>query len=363
MSPFKTEISGKNAELIKNPIQLEDYVKGKPFVVKNKIIKGADFDHRHIQNFDIEGSQITQYWNRYGTFSNSIFKDSSIDTGSFTESTITNVTYENVTFTDVGFIDTTMVNVTFKNCTFNESKFSGLKGKAKFIHSTLNAPDFYENEAILEFDNSTISNASNPRVSGFDMQKLPAAIYLKDSKLLGSSTSGPIRVGGNLTAFKANGGSIVNVGLGDSIKEVDLRHTSLDISTGGNIENLLIEQSQIIRLGIGDTRINQITISDCQAPVNLLSLIDGKFHHLDITNCTIHKFEPWSASGAIVDIRNSTLIDSNFQDAKLGELTLNNVTVGNINLTNAQAGHVNTNKVSFTPNSQLKDSGSNIKLH
>ena len=228
----KSEISGKNAELIKNPSQLEDYVKTKSFVVKNKIIKGADFDHRHMQNFDIENAQITQYWNRYGSFSNSIFKDVSINTGSYTEATITNVVYESVSFTDVGFIDTKMVNVTFKNCTFNDSKFSGLKGKAKFINSTLNAPDFYENEAILEFENSTITNESNPREEMFGAQKLPASIHLKDSTLIGANFTG------TLTSFTASGGQIIDTGLGDRINNVTLDHVKVDIAMGGTIQEL-----------------------------------------------------------------------------------------------------------------------------
>ena len=357
----KPELTGEKAELLRNKQALESH--SQPINISGKTLTKFHIDEHNVKNLHIKNSDLIKYAHRRSHISNSSYTGIKFDIASFSDSTLTNVTFEDSTFNEVGFIDTTMVNVTFKNCTFNDSKFSGLKGQATFINSTLNAPDFYEAQAILEFDNSTITNASDPRVSGFDMQKLPAAIYLKDSKLLGESTSGPIRVGGTLTAFKATGGSIINVGIGDNIKDVELSHAILDVSINGHVDNLSVESSQISRLAVGDTQFKHISISSCHQPVRLLSFIDGNFNDLTIDQCTIQKFEPWAAHGANLDIRNSTLIDSNFQDAKLGELTLNNVTVGNINLTNAQAGHVNTNKVSFTPNSQLKDSGSNIKLH
>ena len=359
----KQPLSGQQAELFADPAKLSSFSQTKQVKVTNRHLEENDLDKHNYANFVFDDVEADRFFVQYAKLTNSTFKNSVFNIASFSRSTLTNVTFDNITFNDSAFIESTLVDVKFQNCTFNGTKFLGLKGQAKFINSTLNAPDFLEAQAILEFDNSTITNASDPRVSGFDMQKLPAAIYLKDSKLLGESTSGPIRVGGTLTAFKATGGSIINVGIGDNIKDVELSHAILDVSINGHVDNLSVESSQISRLAVGDTQFKHISISSCHQPVRLLSFIDGNFNDLTIDQCTIQKFEPWAAHGANLDIRNSTLIDSNFQDAKLGELTLNNVTVGNINLTNAQAGHVNTNKVSFTPNSQLKDSGSNIKLH
>ena len=359
----KQPLSGEQEKLFRQPEELSKQSFIKPIKIKNRILHKYNVSGYPYQNISFEGNDIYNFRFNSSTLTNVSFEKGELTGIFFNDANLVSVTFENLTITDGTFIDTKFGNVVFKNCTLNNPAFGGAKGKIKFIHSTLNAPDFYQAQAILDFESSTITNQTNPQEEIFRAQKLPAAIYLKDSHILGESNSGPIIVGGTLTAFKASGGSLVNVGIGDNIKEVELRHTTLDISTGGNIDILLVDQSQITRLGIGDTRINQITLSDCQTPVNLLSLIDGKFQHLDITNCTIRKFEPWSASGAYVDIRNSTLVDANFQDAKLGELLLKNVTIQNINLKNAHANKFTSDRVTLSVNAQVQDAGSNIKLH
>ena len=356
----KPELTGEKAELLKNKQALASHTA--PITISGRTLTKFHIDENNVQNLHIKNSDLIKYAHRRSHIANSTFMGVKFDIASFSDSTLTNVTFEDSTFNEVGFIDTTMVNVTFKNCTFNDNKFSGLKGQAKFINSTLNAPDFYESQAILDFENSTITNKTNPHVNVFDVQKLPAAIYLKESHILGESTSGPIIVGGTLAAFKATGGSLMNVGMGDNIKDVVFSHMKLAMSMRGNYDSITIDHSQFVRFGIGDT-INHLSVSDC-VPSHRFALGSGtKVQTLSLSQCELQEFAPHRSLITSMDIRNTSLGLFDLQSTKLKDITLNAVRLTQADLTNAQAEHVTVDNIVLNPGGSVKDTGSNIKLH
>jgi uncharacterized protein YjbI with pentapeptide repeats len=349
----KPELTGEKEDLLKNKAALSAHTQ--PINISGKTLTKFHIDEHDVQNLHIRDSDLIKYAHRRSKITNSSYSNVNFNIASFTDSTLTHVTFENSTFKEVGFIDSSLIGVTFINCIFNNSKFSGLKGKAIFINSTLNAPDFMENEAVLEFDNSTITNASNPRVNMFDMQKLPAAITLKDSQLYGA------KVDGALTSIKISGGSIIKTGIGGTIGSLEIDHAKLDFSTSGNFKTITVSNADIERFAFGDT-IDHATITDCQRADDI-ALISAKINTLNIDRCDINTFEPLNSTLVHFDIRNSQVNDMDLHQATIQDFLLNNVSFTKVNIEHAQAAQQHFTNVRISSDGSLKDSGSNIKLH
>ncbi len=354
MSSLRPTITGKNAELIKNPETLENHVKTDTLTIKNKTVNGADFDDRNLQNILISNSTLIQYWHRNGSLLNSSFENVDFDVGSFTKSTLTNVTFENADLTDIGFIGTTFIDVTFKNCKFQGNKFLGIKGKVTFIDSDLDSVDFHEAQAAITLINSKVHNTFNPRLQTFTNQQVGASIDMTDTTLY------DLQIGGTLTHVKARGGAITKVGIGDNIKEVVFDNVRLEMSMGGVVDTLIIRDSLSNRMGIGEMKINNLIIEDCQ-PTFSLSLTDGQYNAISIDNCNMESFKPWSITANQLHISDSNFQNTIMSDSKINHLTLKNVTFENGKFDNAMAKESDLSGVKLG-GGEFNMAGSNIPL-
>ncbi len=352
MSSLKPELTGKTADLLKDKTALETY--NQPINIKNKTLTKFHIDEHDVKNLHINNSILKKYAHRKSKIQNSSYIKTDFQAASFSDSTLINVSFEDSTFSKVGFIDTTFIDVTFKNCKFQGNKFLGIKGKVTFIDSDLDSVDFHEAQAAITLINSKVHNTFNPRLQTFTNQKVGASIDMTDTTLY------DLQIGGTLTHVKVQGGAITKVGIGDNIKEVVFDNVRLEMSMGGVVDTLTIRDSLSNRMGIGEMKINNLIIEDCQ-PTFSLSLTDGQYNAINIDNCNMESFKPWSITANQLHISDSTFQNTIMSDSKINHLTLKNVTFENGKFDNAMAKETELSGVKLG-GGEFNMAGSNIPL-
>ena len=353
----RRDLSPEQNKLFRDPAALSSQSLKSTIKITNRKLHKYNISGYDYQNMEFTNTEIHTFRLKNTKLTNIHFKEGDYAGIFFSDSILTNVTFEDVRISGLGFGDATAINVTFKNCTIENGVFVGLNGNVKFINCTLNAPNFYGSKAILDFENSTITNASNPREEMFRAQKLPAAMTLKDSHLIGAY------VGGTLTSFKVYGGSVMDAAIGDTIGEVVFDHAKLDLTLGSaTINSLQSSHSELIKLSFGKATIHDIHISDCKKS-RLVSSIDTKFDTFSLSNCHIDSFTPLGAMGNHLSISNTKIGNSDMEGIHVGELFLKNTTFLNSNLNNALADHVTMENIAISESGTHSDTGSNIKLH
>ena len=185
----------------------------------------------------------------------------------------------------------------------------------------------------------------------------PAAITLKDSRLIGAYITG------TLTHFIVNGGEIRDTGLGDklSIQHVQLDHAKLDIAMGGTIQDVVVSHSDIVKFAIDET-VQHLSISDCE-PSALIAIMSAKIDDVSISNCDVQELKPSNSQIGSFTLKNAKIGRFDIHNSTFNELSLNNIELLNANLEHAMAKTTTPSSIRFTPGGSIKDTGSNIKLH
>ncbi|MEJ2452163.1 MAG: pentapeptide repeat-containing protein, partial [Gammaproteobacteria bacterium] len=354
MTDTKKPLASKWDALFKNPKQLEQASKSERVVIKNALIKTYNISDITLANAVFENNDFVDFVMKRGHYSNLLFKGGSIYDAGFADSTLINVTFEGVTIEDVDFISATLQNVTFKNCKIARARIRNLKkSQVTFINTQVLDSEFFDSEVIFKAEHSSFDLAQ-AQYGTFENMQPGSSIELIDTSLHDAN------VGGTLSSFKAKGGSIIEVGIGDNIKAVVLDDVKLNASLEGNIESVTIQNSELESLAIAKNS-NDVLIEDCKIS-NILSMIDGKYTSLSINNCNLNLFEPWSITANHLVISNSRFINTTMSDSKVNHLIMNNVVFENAKFDNAIAKDSKINNVKLAEGGEFNLSGTNIPL-
>jgi uncharacterized protein YjbI with pentapeptide repeats len=355
MDNEKKALDGNLKQLFEHPAELSKKSSYSNIVVNQRLVKNYHIDNEKYQNFHFENSDVHGLFIENATLSNSSFKSVSYADIFFSNSTLTNVTFENINFIDAIFTGAKLVNVTFKNCKIIDSLFSDIKGKVTYMNTEIDSVKFRDSRAALKFINSKIHNTTNPRIKIFNALKDGTSIDMFDTTLTDATVSG------TLTHFKAKGGAIIDTGLGDTISDVILDDVTLDMSMGGTINNLRVVNSTIKRLAIGEN-INTVNISDCKM-ANVIAMISTKIDNVNLEDCSMKQFLPIKSQLRHFSLRDSNITMADFHNSYFHDFDVSNVVFNEINIEDTLAANTNINKLRFSGDHTVKDTGSNIKLH
>ena len=338
-----------------NVFELSKYAANHTIEIKDSTIQGYDISKAKINIMMMTNTTWDNVTARLLDANLVAFKGGTLTKVNFAQSNIKSMTFEDVLIEDVGFVGSNITNLTFKKCKIARSRIRNLKkSQVTFINTQVLDSEFFDSEVIFKAEHSSFDLAQAQHGT-FENLQPGSSIELIDTSLNDAN------VGGTLTSFKAKGGSIIKVGIGENIKDVVFDGVELEMSMGGVIDSLTVKDSKITRMGIGEMKINHLTVEDCQ-PSNLLSLARGQYNTVEINNCTLQTFKPRRLTANEFTLRNSQFDNTLMHNSNINQLNFKNVTFKNARFDNTIAKESNINGVKLIEGGVFNLSGTNIPL-
>ena len=315
----------------------------KDYMLKDLIFNNASF--RNVEWTDTTSEKLT--------FTNTIFRSNTFNNVDIEAATFTNVTFEDSEFNNIKFSRSNLVGVKFIRCKFKfNSSFLNLKNSTvDFEYSTLENMDFARSNATLTFRDSTLND-----VELTDLV-FPSSLTFESSKLKDIDMSRSKLA--KLVMENVSGALASNA---STVAEVEVRNSTVGIGLNqGSLGRATFVNSQI-DAEFQRSKVKEIHINNCKG-MEEFSLYKSTVDSLNISSCTITKFEPLEAIIQNITIEKSSIVNSDFGDMKAKYFSLTDVTLDQkIDFTGAHVEHLTTKNVTKLPNLNLTLTNSNVKF-
>lgn len=339
-------------ERLQDGEKLTEYAKSHALEIKNASLEKLRMENTNITNGLFENTTWKDITAKNIKLSKTVIRHSLIEKIDFSESIMSDVTFEEVDLKGVRFYHATLTNVRFINCSLNGVNIDQAKNSQITISdSDVISTSFSEGQLIALFKKTKIYKG----VELTDLQP-PSSLTFEKSELdevnMDRSKLKELKIEETLFDGVLKVGSVDNLVIQNSTVDTSFSETT--------IGTLMVDKSTIKKMIFNGSKINAFNISNCNS-FNDMGMFESHIETINIAKCKLNNFRPREAMIGSLNVIDSSILDSKFENMKVKSIIFNNVSLGGeLNFTGAQVRDLKTQNVTKQPGLKLITDGSNI---
>jgi len=317
-------------------------------------ISGRDLTGVKLPEASFDDTRWKEVKFERGQLGRSHVRKSVLENVSFDYSVLTDVTFEDSELRSTSFFRARLVRVKFVRCKFNGVTIDEtIDSDVEIANSRILSSSLSEGQLRATIKGSTIIDVE------FTDLTSPSSLTFENSELtevdLSRSTLSSVILK-NVTSLKTGvrNGKIGKLEIEGGEVAFGLSESSIDVVT--------VRKARIRSMSMDDAKIPELTMQDVVGTDNV-GLYRAKIGVFTQERCALNDFRPRMATIGRWLLKDSSLVNSKFEEMKVGELVFQDVTLGGkLVFKGAQAEHQQLSNIKKLEDLQLNIEGSNISF-